>query len=147
MIKKSLRNYIKGVLIVMAILSIASSICFLILKIDYAFLFGIIIGVTDIIPYIGPYIGGAIVVIFTIVTNPSKVIILIIVIVVLQLLESNFLVPRIQSKTLETNPILVLLSIAFFGEILGIFGMIIAVPLVKIIEIIVKTFFVQKKWK
>lgn len=144
-IKKSLRNYIKGVLIVMAILTIASSICLLIVKIEYAFLFGVIIGITDIIPYIGPYIGGGIVVIFTLVAHPTKVIIVLVIIVILQFLESNFLVPKVQSKTMETNPIFVLLSIAFFGEILGIFGMIIAVPLVKIIEIIIKTIFVQKK--
>ncbi len=135
-IKISLRNYIKGVLIIMVILSVATSFSFLIIGIDYAFLFGIIIGITDIIPYIGPYIGGAIATIFTLVSSPDKVLMVLIIIIVLQFLEGNFLVPKVQSKTMQTNPILVLLSVTFFGELLGIIGMIIAVQMEKIIEII-----------
>ena len=115
------------------------------LKIDYAFLFGIIIGVTDIIPYIGPYIGGALVSVFVLVSRPEKLIFVIISIVILQFIESNFLVPKIQSKTLKTNPILVILSVTFFGEIMGIFGMLIAVPLEKIVEIIINSYTYNKK--
>lgn len=144
-IKIALRQYVKGVMLVMVILTLAASFCFLVVGIDYAFLFGVIIGITDIIPYIGPYIGGAIVVIFTIVSNPSKVIIILIIIIVLQFLEGNFLVPKVQSKTMKTHPIMVLLSVAIFGELLGIFGMIIAVPLEKIVEIIIKSFIAYKK--
>ena len=127
-IKIALRQYVKGVILVMVILTLAASFCFLVVGIDYAFLFGVIIGITDIIPYIGPYIGGAIVVIFTIVSNPSKVLIILIIIIVLQFLEGNFLVPKVQSKTMKTHPIMVLLSVAIFGELLGIFGMIFVVP-------------------
>lgn len=146
-VKQSLRQYIKGVLIVMSILSIASACCFFVIGIDYALLFGIIVGITDIIPYIGPYIGGGIVILFTLATSPSKILFVLISIVILQFLEGNFLVPKIQSKTMHTNPILVLLSVAFFGEIMGIFGMIIAVPMVSIIEIILSHFKISKNRK
>lgn len=146
-IKQSLRKYLKGVIIVMVILSIATTFCFLVAGIDYALLFGIIIGVTDIIPYIGPYIGGAIAVIFTIVTRPERALIVLIIIISLQFLESNFLVPKVQSKTMKTHPLLVLLSVAFFGELLGILGMVIAVPLEKIIEIIIMSLKEYKKEK
>lgn len=135
-IKLSLHQYVKGVLIVMSILTFVTVITFKIIGLDYAFLLSLIIGITDIIPYIGPYIGGTIAGIFTLATKPSKFIYVIISIVVIQLLESNYLVPKIQSKTLKTNPIIVLLSIAFFGELLGIFGILIAVPMARIIEII-----------
>ena len=132
-------------IIVIVLLTIASSVVFMFLKIDYPFLFGLIIGITDIIPYIGPYIGGGIVGIFVLVSRPDKLVFIIISIVILQFIESNFLVPKIQSKTLETNPILVMLSVTFFGEIMGIFGMLIAVPLEKIVEIIIFTYANNKK--
>ena len=143
--KKAIRQYFKGMMIVIILLTISSTIVFMFLRIDYAFLFGLIIGITDIIPYIGPYIGGVIVGVFVLVSRPEKLIYIIISILVLQLIESNFLVPKIQCKTLKTNPILVILSVTFFGEILGIFGMLIAVPLEKIIEIIVNSYLKNKK--
>ena len=143
--KNAIRQYFKGMLLVIILLSISSTIVFMFLKIDYAFLFGIIIGVTDIIPYIGPYIGGALVSVFVLVSRPEKLIFVIISIVILQFIESNFLVPKIQSKTLKTNPILVILSVTFFGEIMGIFGMLIAVPLEKIVEIIINSYTYNKK--
>lgn len=144
-LKNAIRQYFKGMLLVIILLSISSTIVFMFLKIDYAFLFGIIIGVTDIIPYIGPYIGGALVSVFVLVSRPEKLIFVIISIVILQFIESNFLVPKIQSKTLKTNPILVILSVTFFGEIMGIFGMLIAVPLEKIVEIIINSYTYNKK--
>lgn len=144
LIKEALRNYIKGVIIVMLILTVVMWICLMVIKIEYAFLFAIIIGITDIIPYIGPYIGGAVLVLFTIIVHPTKTLIVLVIIVVLQFLESNFLIPKVQSKTMQTNPIIVLLSITFFGEFFGIMGMIIAVPLIKICEIIVKMNFMKK---
>lgn len=135
-IKTSLHQYVKGVLIVMSILSLVTFITFKIIGLEYAFLLALLIGITDIIPYVGPYIGGAIAGIFTLATKPKKFIYVIISIVITQLLESNYLVPKIQSKTLKTNPLIVLFSIAFFGELFGILGILIAVPMSRIIEII-----------
>lgn len=143
--KTAIRQYLRGMFTVIVLLTIASTIVFMFLKVDYAFLFGIIIGVTDIIPYLGPYIGGAIVVVFVLVSRPEKLIFVVISIVILQFVESNFFVPKIQSKTLKTNPILVILSVTFFGEIMGIFGMLIAVPFEKIVEIIINSYIKNKK--
>ncbi len=144
-IKESIRQYVKGVIIIMIIFSIVSGFVFLFIGLDYAFLFGIVIGITDIIPYLGPYIGGAVVVFFAFVSNSANVFVVLLSIVILQFLESNFFVPKIQSKTMQTNPILVILSVTFFGELFGIFGMLIAVPLEKIVEIIIFSYLDYKK--
>ena len=144
-IKRIVRQYFKGVVIVMGILSIVSSICFMIIGIEYSIIFGLIIGITDIIPYIGPYIGGGIVGIFTLVANPSKILIVILIIVILQIIEGNYLLPKIQSKTSNIHPIIALIAVAVFGEIFGVLGMIFAIPLAKIIEILTKTFYCHKK--
>lgn len=144
-IKDAIRQYFKGVIIVMIIFTIASTLTFVLIGIDYSLLFGIIIGITDIIPYIGPYIGGAIVVIATLLIDPKKTLFVLLAIVILQFIESNLLVPKIQSKTMQTHPILVIFSVLLFGELFGIFGMIIAVPLEKIVEIIVYEYFTSKK--
>ena len=136
-INKNVRNYFNGVLIVMVLLSLLATILFSIIGVEHSLLWGIIIGVTNIIPYIGPYIGGAIVVAFTLLTSYKKALIVLVVIVLLQLIESNFISPNIHSKTMKTSPILVLLFISIFGQIMGIFGMIIAIPFLSIFQILV----------
>lgn len=146
-IKISLRQYIRGTVVVMIILTLTTFTIFKILNIEYAFLLALFIGITDIIPYIGPYIGGGIAGIFTLATKPNKFLYVLISIIGIQFVESNFLVPKIQSKTLKTNPLFVLFSIALFGELFGIFGIIIAVPAARIVEIIFSMIYQTKKRK
>lgn len=136
-INKNMRSYINGVFIVMIALSLIATILFSFIGLDLSLLWGVIIGITNIIPYIGPYIGGAIVVIFTLATSTKKAISVLIIIIVLQLIESNLISPNIHSKSVKTSPILVLLFVSIFGEIMGIFGMIIAVPILSIFQILV----------
>ena len=144
-IKYSMHVYFKSYLIITVLLSFFSSIAFALLNIEYFLIWGIIIGITNIIPYVGPYIGGGIVGLFVLTTNPELVIYVIIIIVCLQVIESNFLTPKIQGEALEINPILVVFSVTFFGKILGIIGMIIAVPIIRIMQIIINVKFFNKK--
>ena len=137
--------YFKSYLIITVLLSFFSSVAFALLNIEYFLIWGIIIGITNIIPYVGPYIGGGIVGLFVLTTNPELVIYVIIIIACLQVIESNFLTPKIQGEALEINPILVVFSVTFFGKILGIIGMIIAVPIVRIMQIIIKVKIFNKK--
>ena len=136
-IKYSMHNYFKSYLVITILLTFFSSVAFGILKIEYFLIWGIIIGITNIIPYIGPYIGGGIVGLYVLTTTPNLLIYVIIIIVCLQVIESNFLTPKIQGDTLEINPILVVFSVTLFGKLLGIIGMIIAVPIIQIIQIVV----------
>ncbi len=141
-IKDTMQAYFKGVILVSSILIFLAFILFTIFNIDYAFLLAIVIGITDIIPYIGPYIGGGLAVIVALTTSLEKAIIVLIIIVILQGLESWLITPKIQSKSIKVHPILVLLSLIFFGSIWGIIGMIVAVPLLAIIQTTIRKYLV-----
>lgn len=141
-IKDTMQAYFKGVILVSSILILLSFILFTIFDIDYAFLLAIVIGITDIIPYIGPYIGGGLAVIVALTTSLEKAIIVLIIIVILQGLESWLITPKIQSKSIKVHPILVLLSLIFFGSIWGVIGMIVAVPLLAIIQTTIRKYLV-----
>ena len=69
-------------------------------------------------------------------------IIVLIIIVILQGLESWLITPKIQSKSIKVHPILVLLSLIFFGSIWGVIGMIVAVPLLAIIQTTIRKYLV-----
>jgi len=134
----SLRAYFRGVFIIMIIMIIISTIAFKIIGLDLSLLWGVIIGVTNIIPYVGPLIGGFIVILFTLGTAINKFIPVLVYIILIQFLESNFLTPQIESKCVKTHPIIVIFFVTLLGNILGIIGMFLAIPLISIIQVILK---------
>ena len=135
-ISKSLRIYLRGTLLDMSILFVLTSILFLIIKLPAALIFATFIAITNIIPYIGPYIGGIPAVLVGLSISIKLGIITLIIIVVLQILESSILQPYIMSKSLKLNPILIIIGLIIFSHFFGIIGMIISTPLVSIIKII-----------
>ena len=137
-LNKTMYAYFKGVVFVIIILSISSTLCFVLLGIDLPILWGIIIGLTNVIPYVGPYIGGFIVGLFTLGSAPNKLLYVILVVVVLQLIESNFITPAVESKTVNTHPIIVILFMMLFSEMLGVVGMLLAVPILSILQATIK---------
>lgn len=139
-IRDTMHAYFKGIILVSFILVILAFILFSIFKIDYSLMLAIIIGITDIIPYIGPYIGGGIAVIIALTTSLKKAIIALIIVILLQMLESWLITPKVQSKSISVHPVLVLLSLIFFGSIWGIIGMLVAVPILAILQTTIKKY-------
>lgn len=122
-------SYIKGLLVVIICLSLIASLLFYFAGLKYAILFGFIIGITNIIPFLGPWIGGAPAVIYGLTHTPQTAIFVLIIIVALQAIESMLLTPYIQSKSMSVHPLYILLALFVFGKLFGLFGMIIAIPL------------------
>ena len=131
-------KYVKTTFIVILIMIAISSLTFYFLKLEYPLFFATIIGFTNVIPYIGPYIGGAFPVIYALTTKEVSALAVLISIIIIQTIESNFISPYLHSKRSETHPLFVILSLSFFGSIFGIIGMLFAVPIFKFIEITLK---------
>lgn len=139
--EKLLSRYVGGLLIVMFVLTIISTIMFLISGLDNALLFGFIIGLTNMIPFIGNIIGGAIAVVFALSQSLTLAIIILIEVIVLVIIESNFVTPMIQSKSISINPLLIIFGITIFGYIFGFFGVLLAIPLIIFFKLIIKHYF------
>lgn len=92
-------------------------------------------GVILRLPYFGPWIGGILPVILAFMERPIMVLWVTILIVVIQQVESAFLSPQIMSHSVGLHPLLVMFSVLFFGNMMGILGMIIGVPLMGILKI------------
>lgn len=131
-------KYVKTTFIVMIIMIILSSVTFTILKLDYPLFFGFIVGITNVIPYVGPYIGGAFPVLYSLSLSNINTFYVLLSIIIIQLIESNIISPYLHSKRSETHPLLVLISLSLFGSLFGVLGMLFAVPLFKFFEITLK---------
>jgi len=111
---------------------IVAYLCFvglLILRIPFAPALAAFAGVTEFIPILGPWIGGATAVIVTLAIAPSKAIWVALLYLLVQLLENNLLVPRIQGTYLRIHPAIVLILLVLGAYIAGFWGLILAVPL------------------
>ena len=128
-----------GVLI-MLLLFIFQSITLAIAGLSSPMLFGMFCAVTNVIPYIGPYIGGipAVIVGFTI--SPATGIFTLLAVVIAQFLESYFLNPIVMSKTMKLHPVTIMIGLLIFGHFFGILGMVLATPIISCIKIIFNFF-------
>ena len=116
--------------------SIVATCTFLFLLIfgfPYPLLIAVIIGLTDLIPYFGPYIGTIPSALLICLVSPVKALTFILFIIVLQQIDSNLITPRIQTKATGLPSFWVLFAITLFGGLFGIIGLLIAVPCFTII--------------
>lgn len=139
-VNNSLRKYVQGALIDCSVIFILTSIGLWAVGLKAPALFGFFCGLTNIIPYIGPYIGGAPAVIVGFTQSPTIGILTIVVIAVIQFLEGNFLQPLIMSKTTKLHPVTIMLGLLIFGYFFGMLGMLISTPLIAVFKTIFQFF-------
>ncbi|MCM3596339.1 AI-2E family transporter [Metabacillus idriensis] len=134
-VDQSLGNYIRGQLLVCFIIGFLAFISLWFFDIKYPLVIGILIGITNVIPYFGPIIGAVPAVIIAASMSMDTVLIVIIIIFSLQFIEGNILGPLIVGRSLHMHPIVIMLALLAGGEIAGIIGMILAVPVLAVLKV------------
>ncbi len=129
-VNTSLRKFIEGAIADCSLVFVVTSLAFYIVGLRAPLLFGLFCGITNIIPYAGPYIGGAPAVIVGFSQSPLIGILTLVSVFVVQFLEGNFLQPLIMSKTTKLHPVTIMLGLLIFGHFFGIIGMVISTPVI-----------------
>ena len=132
--ENTIGGYIRGQITLGLIVGVVVTIALLLLGIPFSYILGIIAGLTELVPIIGPWIGGAVGVLVTLATAPDKVPWVILVYLGVQLLENTLLVPRIQADTLKLHPVAVILIIVVASNYFGLWGVILGPPLVSMVR-------------
>lgn len=135
-IKLVTHQFIKSISLDFIIFFCVSTGIFFFIDRDVCIWIGLFLSVTNLIPYVGPIIGGVPVVIYEYIMIPQKGYITLIVIVLLQYIESSYIQPTLFSKKLHLHPIALFVSLSFFGDLFGIVGMILS-PLFLIYSILI----------
>lgn len=132
----SLRGYIQGLFAVMFLVFITQSIGLTLAGLKAPMIFALFCALTDIIPYLGPYIGGAPAVLVGFTISPIVGIFTLISIVVVQLLENNFYQPLIMGKAMQLHPVTIIVGLLLFQHFFGIIGMIVATPVIACVKVV-----------
>lgn len=138
------RKTVSGTLLVALMVFICDTIGFAMVGLNALLLFGIFCGLTDLIPYIGPYIGGAAAVIVGFSQGSFTGIAVLIICVIVQLVENYILQPIVMSKTTQLHPVTIIVGLLVFAYYFGIVGMIIATPCIALLKVIFR--FIVKKY-
>lgn len=142
-VNSSLRRFVNGALLDSTFVFIITSIAFALIGLKAPLLFGLFCGLTNVIPYAGPYIGGFPAIIVGFAQGPITGMLSVIVVVVIQFLEGNFLQPVIMSKTTKLHPVTIIAGLLIFGHFFGIIGMALSTPIIAAVKAIF-TFFNDK---
>jgi predicted PurR-regulated permease PerM len=144
-IELKLGHWFRAQLILCGIIGVASGIVFFGLDLQYWPLLAIFAGVTEIIPILGPWIGGIPAVLLALTDGPVKALIVAIFIIILQQVEGNILVPRIQGDATGLSPLTVILAILAGTTLAGPIGGILAVPISAIVQVIVQDLIIARE--
>ena len=109
-----------------------------VVNMPYAVLVSVIIGVTNIIPFFGPFIGAIPTAALILMVDPLKCVYFVVFIIILQQFDGNILGPKILGNTTQLSSFWVLFSILLFGSVFGIVGMVIGVPVFGFIYHLIK---------
>ena len=133
-----LGGFVKGKLLDSLIIGLICMVFTVVVNMPYAVLVSVIIGVTNIIPFFGPFIGAIPTAALILMVDPLKCVYFVVFIIILQQFDGNILGPKILGNTTQLSSFWVLFSILLFGGVFGIVGMVIGVPVFGFIYHLIK---------
>ncbi|KRM89614.1 hypothetical protein FD21_GL001122 [Liquorilactobacillus vini DSM 20605] len=135
---QTLSKYIAGQAIECLFVATFISLGYWIIGMPYAFLLGVFAGMTNIIPYLGPYIGIFPALILGATISTKMAILVIVVCIVVQQIDGNLIYPNVIGKTLKIHPLTIILLLLVAGNLAGLLGMILAVPVYAVLKVVLK---------
>ncbi len=139
------KQYFTGKLLQALVILVLAYIVLLIGGVDYAILFAVILGFTNLIPYIGPWIGAVPVVLISLVQDPWMGVRALICILVIQMIDNWFITPKIVGGKMGVSPLLVLIGLCIGGTLFGFVGMIIGDVLAAIVKVLFYDSFIANR--
>ncbi len=135
-VEQKLGAWVRGQLVLMLFIGVLAGVGYSLMGLKFAFPLAVFAAITELIPLVGPYIGGAPAVLIALTQSPTLALIVVVYIVVIQLVEGNILVPRIMESAVGVTPLTVIIGILIGSTLMGIGGALLAVPIAAAIQVV-----------
>jgi predicted PurR-regulated permease PerM len=135
-VEDKLGSWVRGQIVLMLFIFLMGLIGYTIMGLRFALALAVFAGIAELIPLVGPYIGGAPAILIAVMQSPTLAILVGVYIIVIQLIEGNILVPRIMEKAVGVSPLTVIVGILIGSTLYGILGALLAVPIAAAIQVI-----------
>lgn len=133
----TISSYISGQVIECLFVGTFTAIGYMLISQPYGLLLGVVAGMANIIPYLGPYVGIAPALIVAFTVSPMQVVYVIIIVIIVQQVDGNLIYPNIIGRTLKIHPLTIIILLLAAGNIAGILGMILAIPFYAVVRTVV----------
>ena len=131
-------GYIRGQVLISVVIGVIVFCGMYILKIDYPLVLGLLAACTETIPIIGPIVGSIPAIMLAYLVSPALALKVIVFYIIVHQIENHIVVPNIMGHTIALHPVVVIISLLIGGQLLGIIGMMMAVPAAAILRVVIK---------
>ncbi len=141
---QTVQRWFIGQLAAMTFIGVFWAISLSVIGVPFALLLGIFSGLISFIPYLGATISVVLPVLLALISEPFTVVYVILAFVIIQQIEGNILQPVLMSRAVDLHPALVIFAILTMGTLFGIVGVFVAVPLVAVVQVLVRELWVSR---
>lgn len=137
-VNRAIGGFFRGQLAVAAIVGVLCSIGLGVIGLKFWFLVGMIAGLFNLVPLIGPWVGGIPGVTIALTTgSPLQALLVVAVMVAVQQIDNHFITPQVMQRTVDLHPVVVILALVAGGSVAGFFGLVLAVPVTAVLKILI----------
>ncbi|EJE97415.1 AI-2E family transporter [Liquorilactobacillus mali] len=137
---ETISKYIAGQFIECTFVATFTTLGYFMIGMPYALLLGVMAAVTNLIPYLGPYIGVLPALLLAVSISSKMVMLVIIVCVIVQQVDGNLIYPNVIGKTLDIHPLTIIVLLLVAGNLAGLMGMILGIPFYAVLKVVIKYF-------
>ena len=143
-ISRKVGGYVRGELLLMFTTGLFTGLVMLLLKVKFALLLGLLAGIFEIIPIIGPILSSIPAILVTLAQNPSLALATIIAYIVIHRIENSVLAPLILGRFLEVHPLIIIVALLIAASTMGVAGIILAPPIAASVYVLVQELYIKK---
>jgi sporulation integral membrane protein YtvI len=136
--QEKIGRWLRGQLVLSLIIFLLVWLGLSLLGVKYALVLALFAGVTELIPYLGPFIGAVPAVFIAFTQSPQLALATVILYFVVQMLENNIIVPKVMQKAVGLNPVITIVVILIGAKVAGVIGIILAVPVTTALGVLLK---------
>jgi predicted PurR-regulated permease PerM len=141
---QTVQRWFLGQLAAMTFIAVFWAISLSLIGVPFALLLGIFSGLISFIPYLGALISVVLPVLLALISDPFSAVWVILAFIIIQQIEGNLLQPIVMSRAVDLHPALVIFAILVMGTLFGLIGVFLAVPLVAVLQVLVRELWVKK---
>jgi predicted PurR-regulated permease PerM len=138
-------GWMKGAIVDMALNGLMIYAGLSLIGLEFAYVFGVIAALLTVVPYFGPIAASLPPILFALADSPEQAILVAIVFIVVQQIEGNITIPLVMSQTVRLHPAVIAVGVVIVGQLLGVIGLFVAVPLLSLFAILVEELWVKPR--
>lgn len=144
-INYKLGAWMRGEIVLMFFIGFMSWIVLTILGVPFALPLALIAGILEVVPTLGPTLSAVPAVIVAFTVSPTLAVTVVIAYIIIQMIENNFLVPKVMEKAVGLNPVVIILGVMIGANLMGVAGALLAIPLISFILVVFKSIGQEEK--